>query len=279
MTSNPSKSGTSNAEPIICSNCGHDNVSTATICIVCDAPLNRESGKVSSPPKVPGLLNHIDQDKKEAETVGNGLKCADCGHINKVGEVFCDECGGALVATNKKDATADITQQMPAIKFDEIAEKPPVEPPPTTTPKTGKITQEDDIPVGCFQFTGVMLLRLIHVESQRYMELMPDKDKPLLIGRSHDSLAVQPDVDLSPYLGELHGVSRRHALLRLRDLRLELQDLNSTNGTGINGFRFKAKETHELRNGDIITLGRTRLRVSFERKVSKNGEKVTDLLD
>jgi pSer/pThr/pTyr-binding forkhead associated (FHA) protein len=54
------------------------------------------------------------------------------------------------------------------------------------------------------------------------------------------------------------GVSRRHAHLRFRDGRWILQDLESTNGTTVNGVRVGRCE---LRPGDVIGVGDTRLLV------------------
>ncbi|AAM25148.1 MAG: FHA-domain-containing protein [Caldanaerobacter subterraneus] len=50
----------------------------------------------------------------------------------------------------------------------------------------------------------------------------------------------------SPY------VSARHALIKKRGKRFYIEDLNSTNGTFVNGKRVKVAR---IKNGDIITLG------------------------
>jgi hypothetical protein len=54
------------------------------------------------------------------------------------------------------------------------------------------------------------------------------------------------------------GVSRRHAQLRFRDGHWILQDLESTNGTTVNGIRVGRCE---LRPGDVVGVGETRLLV------------------
>ncbi len=68
----------------------------------------------------------------------------------------------------------------------------------------------------------------------------------LSIGRHHEC-----DVVLSEPV-----VSRRHALLRFRDGRWILQDLESRNGTFVNGVRVGRCE---LRPGDSVALGGTSL--------------------
>jgi hypothetical protein len=64
-----------------------------------------------------------------------------------------------------------------------------------------------------------------------------------------------PDLNLMDYSGLMHGISRRHALLRPTQNRLYLVDLDSTNGTMHNALPIIAGHAPELRHGDIITLG------------------------
>lgn len=223
-------------------------------------------------------------------------KCPDCGYLNRVGDYFCAECGRHLLSAKEKDSPADVTQEMKALTTGslqaEIARQQapqPVEPiapvqsslPPDRQFATSRLQKIGDktIPDGYFQFTEQMFLRFTSLESGRYAEIVPTLNKPLLIGRSHNSLPVQPDLDLTPFLSEQHGVSRRHALIRWRDQRLEMQDLDSTNGTGINGFRFHPKETHEVRNGDIINFGRVTVKVGFMSKETNDTGNVTEKLD
>jgi len=314
-------------QPIKCRNCGHENLATATNCVVCDAPLTYTSRFQRHEAVPTGLLNpteeELEQQHQEEQRLKAELdekrrqeqlateqrqakdtvteahktshKCPDCGYKNRIGDFFCQECGANLSASPPNESPADITQQMKALKIEDIRThesreklateetirvRPDVKPSQKeklAKPELKKI-DTGDIPDGCFQFTNEMILRLTEIESGQYTEVMPTQKKPLLIGRSHKSLPLQPDVDLTPFLMEQHGVSRRHALIRLRDLRLEVQDLNSTNGTGINGFRFRPKEVHEVRNGDTITLGRVSLLVSFLRLSNESSGNVTDKL-
>lgn len=54
-------------------------------------------------------------------------------------------------------------------------------------------------------------------------------------------------------------VSAQHAVMRVRDNRLMVRDLHSTNGTLVNGVPINNE--FPLRNGDLLLLGRTELRV------------------
>jgi pSer/pThr/pTyr-binding forkhead associated (FHA) protein len=70
----------------------------------------------------------------------------------------------------------------------------------------------------------------------------------LLVGRSRRCDVVLDDP----------GVSRRHARLVFRDGSWVLQDLQSTNGTTVNGVQVGRCQ---LRPGDSLTLGTACLRV------------------
>jgi hypothetical protein len=81
-----------------------------------------------------------------------------------------------------------------------------------------------------------------------------------VVGRSDssDTNAI-PDLDLSPYDAQNHGVSRRHAIMLPSDDGLCLIDLDSTNGTWINGVYLQPGQKYPLRNGDRVEFGRLRL--------------------
>ncbi len=70
----------------------------------------------------------------------------------------------------------------------------------------------------------------------------------LLIGRHLDCDVVLSDM----------AISRRHARLRFRDGRWILQDLESTNGTSVNGVRVGRSV---LVAGDVISIGTQRLTI------------------
>ena len=290
---------------IRCHNCGHDNLATASVCLVCDSPLTYTSRFKKAQQMPTGLLPPTEEELQPAQQEEQpakvtdevpvapppktGVKCPACGYMNRVGDLFCFDCGANIAKASQEGTFADITQQISSLNMDEIQaeiEKQKAfvtfasDPPPAEVAKpTLKSVDDDVVPEGCFQFYSDMHLRLTETESGHYTEVTPDKDKPLLVGRSHKSLPTQPEVDLTPFLMEKHGVSRRHALIRLRDSRLEIQDLDSTNGTGINGFRFGPKETHQIRNGDIITLGRVNIKISFIRPDVLHGDNVTEKLN
>lgn len=89
----------------------------------------------------------------------------------------------------------------------------------------------------------------------------------IVVGRSDPVAKFYPDLDLSPYGGQAGGVSRRHATIAQDDENkaLVLQDLDSTNGTRINGFPLEAHRPYRLRDGDTLEFGQVQMVLRFVR--------------
>ncbi len=89
----------------------------------------------------------------------------------------------------------------------------------------------------------------------------------IVMGRSDPVGNFYPDLDLSPYGGQEGGVSRRHAVIVQDDdnQAIYLEDLNSTNGTRINGFSLEPHRRYRLRDGDELEFGRVRVTLRFVR--------------
>jgi hypothetical protein len=71
------------------------------------------------------------------------------------------------------------------------------------------------------------------------------------------------DIDLSRWEGYDFGVSRRHLQLRPSEKSLYVIDLNSTNGTHVNGLPIGPSWAHALSTGDILTVGMLNLRITL----------------
>jgi len=286
---------------IKCPSCAHENAPYVDKCIICDFPLARYKNQPQTRPMDPSRIVHeglasqtnkklgplpdsdlLADKRKRTLNTPQLLKCTECGEMNRMGTVMCNNCGARmdnLMPLDLPDAGFDDTED--AIPLDSNrrdTETQPVyesmdrirhrstETPAIFAPDPLLETGES-IPPGCVKFTSWMILKLEVIGDDAPIVIRPIEDKPLLIGRRHESLPVQPHIDLSSYLKDRHGVSRRHALLRLRGTRLELQDLRSTNGTCINGVRFAPKESHQLRHQDIIQIGQVQIRVNFIKQV------------
>jgi pSer/pThr/pTyr-binding forkhead associated (FHA) protein len=75
------------------------------------------------------------------------------------------------------------------------------------------------------------------------------------LGRLVPTQAVIPDVDLGPFRAHEHGVSRMHAEIRLDRNGVYIIDLESANGTHVNGQRLEPQVITPIRHGDVIQLG------------------------
>jgi CheY-like chemotaxis protein len=85
----------------------------------------------------------------------------------------------------------------------------------------------------------------------------------MTIGRSDADGISQPEIDLTPHGAYTHGVSRRHAQILSKSDRITIKDLNSTNGTRLNGYVLSPDHEYRLRHGDELTIGQLRLQVLF----------------
>ncbi|MEL6309044.1 MAG: FHA domain-containing protein, partial [Chloroflexota bacterium] len=87
--------------------------------------------------------------------------------------------------------------------------------------------------------------------------------QPVVLGRTATNGTSAPDVDLSPFGAFRQGVSRQHASISANRDFVLLTDLNSSNGTFINGMRLPAAQPVPLQHGDVITLGDFKLQMGF----------------
>jgi CheY-like chemotaxis protein len=85
----------------------------------------------------------------------------------------------------------------------------------------------------------------------------------MLIGRTDTERKISPEIDLGPFRAFANGVSRKHAMILIKNERLYIKDLASTNGTRLNGALCEPEQEYRLRHGDELTLGQLRLQVLF----------------
>jgi pSer/pThr/pTyr-binding forkhead associated (FHA) protein len=98
-------------------------------------------------------------------------------------------------------------------------------------------------------------LRVVGAAADGTFDLtMPDVEGYIL-GRSDSQNPAIPDVDLMRFSARERGVSRRHAALIAFDDKLQVLDLDSSNGTFVNGIRALPEEPLPLADGDKLMLG------------------------
>jgi pSer/pThr/pTyr-binding forkhead associated (FHA) protein len=81
-----------------------------------------------------------------------------------------------------------------------------------------------------------------------------------VVGRADPVSNVYPDVDLTPYGALEQGVGRRHLRLFVQGGQIMVEDMDSTNGTLLNGQRLAPLQPQPLRDGDQIQPGKLVLR-------------------
>lgn len=85
----------------------------------------------------------------------------------------------------------------------------------------------------------------------------------MVLGRSDPDRNMFPEIDLTPFDALGKGVSRRHAVILVRNGRVTVRDLDSTNGTRLNNFALVKETEYRLRHGDELSLGQLQLQVLF----------------
>jgi len=101
---------------------------------------------------------------------------------------------------------------------------------------------------------------MLHVLEGGHELALANRDE-FTLGRRSERQPVVPDIDFSPNQGYASGVSRLHAVIRRRGNRVLLVDLNSANGTYVNGKRLDPSREEPLANGDVIALGKLKIQI------------------
>ncbi|MGH2627541.1 MAG: FHA domain-containing protein [Anaerolineales bacterium] len=164
------------------------------------------------------------------------IECPNCRHQEFVGTMYCSECGTRLVHVSPLP-----TMSIPRDRMDleAMATKPAA-------------------PEGPELESGA-ILGLRAVATGTTLSLLGRDNYTL--GRSVEGQAIVPDIDLDPFQAYDYGVSRIHAELRLDQEGVYVVDLDSANGTLVNGRRLDPQSPSPVRHGDIIQLGRLRLQI------------------
>lgn len=106
---------------------------------------------------------------------------------------------------------------------------------------------------------------VVQISGTSHTTLGLEVTERILVGRSDPDMERQPELDLTDYGGAKNGVSRRHAEIVFIDNSLYISDLNSTNGTKLNGFLLPPNQSFRLRDGDELELGQMKLMIRFLR--------------
>ncbi len=164
------------------------------------------------------------------------IKCPYCHHDNMEGSLVCAEC--SLSLWSNKD-------EIPTRELDDNA---------------GDLSVKSGWGTATFQERSQVILHIR--DAPEPLTIMAGEE--FLIGRRDSASGIAPDLDLTA-LGALDkGVSRLHAALRRGEDVLSIVDLDSANGTYLNGQRLAAHQPRLLRDGDEIRLGKLVMHIYFK---------------
>jgi hypothetical protein len=156
--------------------------------------------------------------------------CSFCGGKNREGLFFCDNCGNPL-----GDSLPQPT--LPTRRLDDTLDE-----------YTARATW------GSASVGGASSV-VFHIRDASEPFTVEIKDR-VLIGRSDNTSPRQPDLDLTPFGALEKGVSRVHAVIERNEDVLTLIDMDSSNGTFLNGQRLISDNPRVLRDGDEVRFGK-----------------------
>lgn len=262
-----------------CPQCGVDNPAGARYCDQCGAMLIPVPAQTAAPTTTPAT---------SVPAIGPTV-CPQCGQAAIPGEAFCDNCGAPLSAPSRPVAPV-----APVAPSHSAAPPQPVYPPPTpvTIPPTPPAPAAPSsyqaplappapaappsyqvppvppmpaappvsppTPASISGRTALAPSKLVVVGAGDALPLPAASQA--IIGRSDPVSKFYPDIDLNPYGALDQGVGRRHARIFLQGGQVLIEDLDSINGTLVNGQRALPFQPRPLSDGDQITLGRMLLR-------------------
>lgn len=243
-----------------CPQCGVDNPPAARYCDQCGAMLIPVAAPAATPAQ-----------PAPAALVTSSPVCPQCGTPATLGEAFCDNCGAPLSAPSRPVApvpaspsSAGVPRQPSYPPPQPAVPTPAYTPPPTpsyTPPPTPSYTPPPT-PVytpPAVQRTALAPARLVVVSTGAVLALPAAVQAT--IGRADPVSQFYPEIDLNPHGALDNGVGRKHARLFILSGRIMVEDLDSTNGTQINGQRLSARQPQALANGDTLVVGKLALRL------------------
>lgn len=107
--------------------------------------------------------------------------------------------------------------------------------------------------------TGMIEIRVVKdgkVDTERPPDfrIHAPKEEGYIFGRTDGSSSYKPDIDLLDLGAQDLGVSRRHSVLLHHQGMIQVIDLESVNGTYLNGRRLSPHVPYVVKAGDKLTL-------------------------
>lgn len=165
--------------------------------------------------------------------------CPECDHENELGVFVCVICGTSLLdETESKTIVIDTevgpTELIVASEF-------------VTTSLSEQST----------------LIIVIRYEGKQETISLDSEEEHHIIGRYDENSNNYVHVDLNPFEGRKNGISRLHARLMHIGEQWMIEDLQSSNGTRINGRKLAPGQRYVVRNGDQLQFGGLAVQVYY----------------
>ncbi|MFZ1887325.1 MAG: FHA domain-containing protein [Candidatus Binataceae bacterium] len=206
------------------------------------------------------------------------IKCSECSYENMDGLDYCDGCGAKLAPstdaapsapeapkTDAPPADAAASEAPPAVEEAKPSEaptgeiKPEAAPevPPAAPPSSSAPAAPSGAPMS---FKATLKI----VRGGRKDQEFPLEDGNNLVGRWDPDTGSFPEVDLDADDPEAK-ISRKHALIRIADGKITVEDIGSLNGTYVNrGARLVPGSAVEIKTGDEVIIGKTFLKLTVD---------------
>jgi hypothetical protein len=194
------------------------------------APAARGS-KTEPIPDVGASLPRIKPIRGTPATTTQPIICPKCAKPNAPHEVFCYSCGTLLQTSGFETERLEITGDQTSAHFGAAS----------------------------------MLVMVVRGSNKTIRHQPQHLPHETIVGRG-DSVNVRPDIDLAELAAGQLGVSRMHLAIKYdsKHSTLIATDLNSVNGTYINGQRLFPHEVRVLNHGDELRLGKMVLQLYFQ---------------
>ena len=173
--------------------------------------------------------------------------CPSCGAENLPGTLFCVQCGTYLPSGGP-------------LRTEPIPDQEDEQPARPSRKKEGDAQAR------------AISLEVDVTNSGRKVLLSAERE--ILVGRLDAAHGIFPELDLTTDGGLEQGVSRRHARIYTRDGTCFVEDLDSTNGTFLNGERLTPYLPYAFQDGDELMFGTMHISVRIHSESERQGAAV-----
>jgi len=203
------------------------------------------------------------------------IKCSECGYENMDGLDYCDGCGAKLqAAAAGGESSAGGGSQPPPTPAESTpptadSEKPaeeakPDEQAPAAEAPTAPAAAAPEAAAPEVAGGAPFKAKLTIVRGGRQGQEFPLDQGNNLVGRWDPETGAFPEVDMEADDPEAK-ISRKHALIRIENGKITVEDIGSLNGTYVNrGPRLQPGTPVELQDGAEVIVGKTFLKLKVE---------------